>query len=165
MRSLLKANTEDITDREVLLIFSRDLDVSWHLLMSLPPPVEICMQMSPLEFSSLFCCQSVAKINAAAYCQVSLLFFALWSSKEDCYLCQLCMSNAMWQILGSSMLLSRHQVTRLQPDSNKGVHNAKPWAAGHGIHFHVSLPQERSRLGRHQPSQPAMEKASVGNPR
>lgn len=65
--TLLKANTEDITDSPADTF--RDLDV--------PPPVEIFMQTSHLELSSLPCCQSVAKTNTSAYCQVNFLFFCI----------------------------------------------------------------------------------------
>lgn len=88
--------------------YLRDLDV--------PPPLEICLQTSYLEFPSLFCCQSAAKTNAPVHCQVKVIFLASWSSKEEFWLCQLCMSSAMGLI---PAFFCRHQVTRLKPDSKK----------------------------------------------
>lgn len=102
--------------------YFRDLDA--------PPPLAICLQMSYLEFPSLFCCQSAAKTNApVSTVRSKVIFLAWWSFKEELWLCQLCMSNTTG-LIPAFLPGIKSQGLSLTPEK---AQDAQPWAAGCAI--------------------------------
>lgn len=72
-----------------------------------------------------------------------VVFLAWWSSKEEFWLCQLCMSNAMG-LISAFIFFSRHQITWLEPDSKKKLRHEQQ-----DMQLNPHVPWEWS-----QPSQP-----------
>lgn len=105
--SLSKGSTEDITAREILLVFQRP----WRSSSTGNLPENVLFGI-PIIILLPVCSKDKMLLSTV---RSKVVFLAWWSSKEEFWLCQLCMSMG----LIPAFFLSRHQITRLELDSKK----------------------------------------------